>query len=113
MPKYLYHGTFSSLVPSILESGLLAVPRDWRVWKDFGSDDRVYLTDTARRAMQWAQSGSRQLRYSGSYAGDPERAIDLSVLRIKLFALDLEKLEQCGTEYSYQGDIPPEAITVI
>ena len=113
MPKYLYHGTFSSLVPSILENGLLAVPRDWRIWKDFGSDDRVYLTDTPHRALKWAMAGSRQFRYSGDYPGDPEQALPLSVLRIKLSGLDSEKLEQYGTEYSYQGNIPSEVITVV
>jgi len=92
VPAYLYHGTFRSLVPSILEHGLLAVPKDWRIWPNFSKEDSVYLADNYRSALEWARDGLGQIELAltdGTDSFGYGTGLMLNVLRIETRGLYL------------------------
>lgn len=113
--EYLYHGTFSSLVPSILEHGLLAVPKDWRIWKNFSDLNAVYLANDPGLALDWCFYGLNSLESQfGPLDFSKFRFVVLRVDTSGLYPWLLSTDSRTGldSEYEYRGDIPPELIMV-
>jgi hypothetical protein len=120
IPEYLYHGTFSSLVPSILENGLLAVPKAWRLWPQYSDERAVYLAQSQALAYEWASQGIIRIPRDEYIRGMRLDAFNISVLQIDtsglypwLLSVDPYLQDGAELEYKYQGDIPPELITVV
>ncbi len=118
--EYLYHGTFSSLVPSILENGLLAVPKAWRLWPQYSDERAVYLAQSRDLAYEWAVQGIIRIPRDEYIRGMRIGTFNVSVLQIDtsglyawLLSIDPYLQDGAELEYKYLGDIPPELIKAL
>ena len=112
LPRYLYHGTFSVLLPSILSQGLMRMPTNRRIWS-VSNPARVYLTDNRLRAKEWvALVQNYEIYRLERNPGEPVvLSIETDWLDLNLLRLDFEA--RSGKDYVYAADIPPEAISVV
>ena len=91
------------------------------MWPRFADENCVYLTSQYESAREWAEAGlgileTRQRRLMGS--SSISKDIRLSVLQIETYGLypwllTIDHNTGFVTEYCYQGDMPPELITVV
>lgn len=105
MPPFLYHGTDTSNLNSIKRRGLL-VSR-----AGLGSTARAF--SAGARAITAADTGNIFMgseEYARSYA---EGMASGAMLRIDTSSLSLASLSDHGSEWRYQADVPPEAISYL
>lgn len=111
-PRYLYHGTFSVLLPDILSRGLIRMPIDRRIWA-VSDVELVYLSDTILRVRHWIEMALDYEIYR--LEKDPGNPVVLSIEvdYLDLNLLDLDFVARSGKDYVYAADVPPKAITVV
>lgn len=116
LPEYLYHGTYSTLVEHILASGLIRVPRDWRIWPGHAEIECIYLTSDPHNALHWARMGLDRLDHMDYHRS--RLNILPVVLQINKVGLDMSLLLPDANmnnqqDFCYAGDVEPMWIEVV
>lgn len=108
IPTYLYHATFTSLLESIMATGLgSTVP--FKNWND-SRDGVVYLADDPEVAVSYVES---------SEVAPEDWLAQIVVLQVKTDSLDLSLLHHDSNviddnaTYEYHGIIPSNVLNVV
>lgn len=131
LPKYFYHGTNKKNAPLIEKNGLT---RGRRANHSLSNTNLVYMTDDLKLAKTWAHqsgngsSGGVVFSIDSSYLDPAKISFDANAVALDYeealaeddfqipddaFNPHFEDDDQSYSDYTYKGDIPPEALSIV